>query len=303
MQFDSKVNDLLFSSNALEKSSPAFLKVEIESFNKAPFGKAIVNIDQFLPRILHSKLTMEFNKARNIIGLRVLSDNVIWLWIKDKSVVVVDPSVHEPVIRYINENNFHLEAILQTHHHSDHIGGTKFLIERWPNVKVIASSKEKKRIPFQNVSVEDGETLNVLGEEVKIIEVIGHTSSHIAFFLNGENPVLFIGDTLFSGGCGRIFEGTHQQMYSSLERIKSLPKNTLIYCAHEYTKGNILWALNLKPKDQDIKNKLSEVEKKLSLNELTIPFLLDEEMKINLFLRAKNLEEFTFLRANKDLWV
>jgi len=246
---------------------------------------------------------MEFNKARNIIGLRVLNDNVIWLLVKDKSVVVVDPSVHEPVIRYINENNFHLEAILQTHHHSDHIGGTKSLIERWPNVKVIASSKEKKRIPFQNVSVEDGETLNILGEEVKIIEVLGHTSSHIAFFLNGENPVLFIGDTLFSGGCGRIFVGTYQQMYSSLERIKSLPKNTLIYCAHEYTKANILWALNHKPEDQDIKNKLSEVEKKLSLNELTIPFLLDEEMKINLFLRAKNLEEFTFLRANKDLWV
>ena len=246
---------------------------------------------------------MEFNKAQNIIGLRVLNDNVIWLWVKGKSVVVIDPSVHEPVIRYIEENNFHLKAVLQTHHHSDHIGGTKYLIERWPNVEVIASSKEKKRIPFQNISVEDGETLNILGEEVKIIEVLGHTSSHIAFFLNGENPVLFIGDTLFSGGCGRIFEGTYQQMYSSLERIKSLPKNTLIYCAHEYTKGNILWALNLKPKDQDIKNKLSEVEKKLSLNELTIPFLLDEEMKINLFLRAKNLEEFTFLRANKDLWV
>ena len=246
---------------------------------------------------------MEFNKAQNIIGLRVLNDNVIWLWVKGKSVVVIDPSVHDPVIRYIEENNFHLKAVLQTHHHSDHIGGTKYLIERWPNVEVIASSKEKKRIPFQNISVEDGESLSILGEEVKIIEVLGHTSSHISFFLNGKNPVLFIGDTLFSGGCGRIFEGTYQQMYSSLERIKSLPKNTLIYCAHEYTKGNLLWALNLKPKDQDIKNKLSEVEKKLSLNQLTIPFLLDEEMKINLFLRAKNLEEFTFLRANKDLWV
>ena len=145
MQFDSKVNDLLFSSNASEKSNPAFLKVEIESFNRAPFGKAIVNIEQFLPRIIHSKLTMEFNKARKIIGLRVLSDNIIWVLVKDKSVVVVDPSVHEPVIRYIEENNFHLKAIFQTHHHSDHIGGTKSLIERWPNVKVIASSKEKKK--------------------------------------------------------------------------------------------------------------------------------------------------------------
>ncbi len=246
---------------------------------------------------------MELNKAQNIKGLRVLSDNVIWLWEKHKSVVVIDPSVYEPVAKYIDENNLHLEAILQTHHHSDHIGGTKYLMSRWPNVKVIASSKEKKRIPFQNVSVEDGETLNILGEEVKIIEVLGHTNSHIAFYLNGENPVLFIGDTLFSGGCGRIFEGTFQQMFSSLERIKSLPRNTMIYCAHEYTKANLMWALNLNPNDQDIKNKLLQVEKKLSFNELTIPFLLDEEMKINLFLRAKNLEEFTFLRSNKDLWV
>ena len=87
---------------------------------------------------------MDFNKAQKIKGLKVLSDNVIWLWEKDKSVVVIDPSLHEPVIKYIDENNLHLKAILQTHHHSDHIGGTKYLIERWPNVKVIASSKEKK---------------------------------------------------------------------------------------------------------------------------------------------------------------
>ena len=131
---------------------------------------------------------MEFNKAKNIIGIRVLRDNVIWLWEKDKSVVVIDPSVHEPVIRYIEENNFHLKAILQTHHHSDHIGGTKSLIERWPNVKVIASSKETKRIPLQNVSVEDGETLNILGEEVKIIEVLGHTNSHICLLYTSPSP-------------------------------------------------------------------------------------------------------------------
>ena len=245
---------------------------------------------------------MDFNKAPTIIGIRVLNDNVIWLWKKNRSLVVIDPSLSEPIIDYISKNNLELDAILQTHHHADHIGGSKGLLEKWPHVKIIASGKEKERIPFQNLSVKDGDKLNILGQEVEVIEVLGHTKSHIAFFLNGKNPILFIGDTLFSGGCGRIFEGTYEQMYASLERIKLLPKDTLIYCAHEYTKSNLKWALNLKPEDQNIKNKLLQVEKKVALNKLTIPFLLEEEMKINLFLRAKNLKEFTKLRESKDLW-
>ena len=246
---------------------------------------------------------MDFNKAKKIIGLRVLRDNIIWLWEKNKSAVVIDPALSEPVIKYLEKNELKLEAILQTHHHSDHIGGTKILIKKWPNVKVIASKKEKDRIPFQNLSVSDGEEIHILDEQLKIIEVKGHTRSHLAFFLNGKNPVLFIGDTLFSGGCGRIFEGTFEQMYFSLAKIKSLPKNTCIYCAHEYTKANLMWASNLKPEDKFIKKKLEQVEKKIALKELTIPFYLDEEMKINLFLRAKNLKEFIYLRKNKDSWV
>ena len=246
---------------------------------------------------------MEFNKGQKIIGIRVLRDNVIWLWKNSNSAVVIDPALSQPVVEYLKANNLNLEAILQTHHHSDHIGGTKELIKEWPNVKVIASVKEKDRIPFQNLSVRDGDKIRLLDSEVQIIEVMGHTKSHIAFYFNNNFPVLFIGDTLFSAGCGRVFEGTYKQMYNSLKKIKLLPKNTLIYCAHEYTKSNLLWAIDLEPENQNIKNKLKEVEKKLSLNELTIPFLLDEEMKINLFLKAKNLEEFTFLRENKDLWV
>ena len=245
---------------------------------------------------------MEFNKAKNIIGIRVLTNNVIWLWEKNKSAVVIDPAEAKPVIKYLDENNLHLEAILQTHHHADHIGGTQELMQKWPDVKVIASRKEKGRIPFQNLSVKDGDKLNIMGEEVKTIEVLGHTRTHIAFYLIDKNPILFVGDTLFSGGCGKVFEGTHKQMYASLSKIKSLPSNTLIYCAHEYTQSNLMWALNLFPNDKDIKNKLAEVEKKIALNRLTIPFKLDEEMKINLFLRAKNLKEFSDLRANKDLW-
>ena len=246
---------------------------------------------------------MEFNKEQKIIGLRVLTDNVIWLWIKNKSVVVIDPAVSQPVIDYLKTNDLNLEAILQTHHHSDHIGGTKGLIKEWPNIKVIASEKEKDRIPFQNLSVRDGDKVRLLDEDVQVIEVKGHTKSHIAFFFKSKVPILFIGDTLFSAGCGRIFEGTFKQMFSSLKKIKSLPKNTLIYCAHEYTKSNLLWALNIEPKNQNINKKLIEVEKKIALKELTIPCLLEEEMKINLFLKADNLKRFTYLRANKDAWV
>ena len=246
---------------------------------------------------------MEFNKEQKIIGLRVLSDNVIWLWIKNKSVVVIDPAVSKPVIEYLKTNNLNLEAILQTHHHSDHIGGTKELLQEWPKIKVIASEKEKDRIPFQNLSVNDGDKIRLLNEDVQIIEVIGHTKSHIAFYFKNKVPILFIGDTLFSAGCGRIFEGTFKQMYDSLKKIKSLPKNTLIYCAHEYTKSNLLWALDIEPKNKNIFKKLIEVEKKIALKELTIPSLLEEEMEINLFLRADNLKEFSYLRANKDTWV
>ena len=151
---------------------------------------------------------MEFNKEHKIIGIRVLRDNVIWLWVKNRSAVVIDPALSQPVKEYLKTNNLNLEAILQTHHHSDHIGGTRELIKEWPNVKVIASFKEKDRIPFQNSSVKDGDILKLLDEEVKVIEVIGHTRSHIAFYFNNKVPILFVGDTLFSAGCGRIFEGT-----------------------------------------------------------------------------------------------
>ena len=246
---------------------------------------------------------MAFNKEQKIIGIRVLIDNVIWLYQKNKSAIVIDPALAKPVVEYLKTNNLNLKAILQTHHHSDHIGGTQELMKEWPNVKVIASAKEKDRIPFQNLSVKDGDNLQLLDNEVKVIEVIGHTRSHIAFYFNNENPVLFIGDTLFSAGCGRIFEGTYKQMYDSLKKIKSLPMNTLIYCAHEYTKSNLLWALDQEPENENIKKKLIEVEKKIALKDLTIPFLLEEEMNINLFLKAENLNKFTYLRANKDSWV
>jgi len=246
---------------------------------------------------------MKLNKAKGIFGLPVLTDNIIWLWVENKSLVVIDPALSQPVKNFIKENDLFLDSILQTHHHYDHIGGTEDLIKEWPNVKVIASIKEKKRIPFQNCSVKDNDQLKILNKEFRIIELKGHTSAHISFFSKEfESPILFVGDTLFSGGCGRIFEGTNAQMYKSIKKISNLPSDTKIYCAHEYTKSNLLWALNLYPENKLIQKKLLEVEKKISLNQLTIPTTLKEEMDINLFLKAKNLKEFSNLRAQKDTW-
>ena len=246
---------------------------------------------------------MKLNKVKGIIGLPVLTDNIIWLWVEDKSLVVIDPALSQPVINFINKNNLLLDSILQTHHHYDHIGGTEDLMKEWPDVKVIAPKKEKNRIPFLNYPVMDNQKITILNKEFRIMELVGHTRSHISFYSKDfESPILFVGDTLFSGGCGRIFEGTNEQMYKSIKRISKLPVNTKIYCAHEYTKSNLLWALNLYPENKLIQKKLLDVEKKISLNQLTVPTTLREEMNINLFLRAKNLKEFSFLRAKKDSW-
>ena len=247
---------------------------------------------------------MTLNKEQEIYGIPVLDDNIIWIWSKGGKATVIDPAISEPVIKFLRDKNLILDTIFQTHHHNDHIGGTTKLMVQWPQVKVIASIKEKKRIPFQNTSVTDSQEITVLKTTFKVIELIGHTISHIAFYSDEfENPVLFVGDTLFSAGCGRIFEGTHAEMFASLQKISSLPQNTKIYCAHEYTKNNLLWALNLHPNDNLLKEKLNEVNKKIAKNKLTIPTTLEEEKKINLFLRAKNVDEFSYLRANKDIWV
>lgn len=247
---------------------------------------------------------MNKNKVNGIFGVPILSDNVVWLWVVNNSVTVIDPGISIPIINWIKSNQLNLEFIFQTHHHFDHIGGTQDLINEWPNVKIIASKKDKKRIPFQNISVEDGTILEIMNKKFEVIELLGHTRAHISFYSNDfPNPILFVGDTLFSGGCGRILEGTNEQMYKSLKKISSLPLNTLIYCAHEYTQSNLSWALEMNPNDELIAKKLKEIEKKSFPDELCIPTTLKEEMNINLFLRAKNLQEFSYLRAKKDAWV
>ena len=249
---------------------------------------------------------MKIEKENFIIHpIPVLKDNIIWIWVKDDEAVVIDPAISQPVISWLKNNGVNLNCILQTHHHEDHIGGTKELIKKWPNAKVIASKKELNRIPFQTYSVDNNDTFYLLDSEINVIEVHGHTNNHIAFYISKESTkynILFPGDTLFGAGCGRLLGGTPKEMFDSLNNIKTLPDNTRIYCAHEYTEANLQWAQSIYPRDSSIRERLKDVSNKRAKGLLTIPSKLSEERKSNLFIRAKTSKEFSELRFHKDNW-
>ena len=237
--------------------------------------------------------------------ITVLQDNIVWVWVHNCNAVVVDPSISEPVEKWLLEKKLSLKAILQTHHHDDHIGGTQNLIKRWPGAEVIASKKETVRIPFQTFSVNNNDVFHLLDSEIKVIEVHGHTCNHLAFYISKKNSkynILFPGDTLFGGGCGRLLEGTPSQMFESLYKLNSLPGDTKVYSAHEYTEKNLEWALTLDSKNIFIIERLMHVQNKIQKGIPSLPSTISEERKTNLFLRAKNVEELKMLRKHKDNW-
>ena len=240
--------------------------------------------------------------------LPVLQDNIIWIWSRGSEAVVVDPAVAEPVIQTLQRRNQSLVAVLQTHHHADHIGGTPDLLCQWPEAAVIASEQDRQRIPFQTQPVSDGTRFHLLGVPVDVIDVRAHTRAHLAFFLPDgcstaeQTPALFCGDTLFSGGCGRLFEGTPRDMHKALQTLAALPECTRVYCAHEYTEGNVQWAHSLRPEDQAITARFSEVVELRRRGELTVPSTIGEERRSNLFMRAQSESELGHLRALKDDW-
>jgi len=248
---------------------------------------------------------LEKKSEFTIYPITVLQDNIVWVWVHNCNAVVVDPSISAPVEKWLLEKDLTLKAILQTHHHDDHIGGTQNLIKRWPEAEVIASKKELKRIPFQTFSVDDNDIFHLMDSVIKVIEVNGHTNNHIAFYItkvNAKNNILFPGDTIFGAGCGRLLEGTPLQMFESLYKLNSLPDNTKIYSAHEYTENNLRWALTLEPKNISIIERLKYIQNIRQKGMSSLPSTLSEERKTNLFLRAENVEEFAMLRSHKDSW-
>lgn len=234
--------------------------------------------------------------AKNILQVQPIAaydDNYIWLLSDGHCAVVVDPGDAQPVIAYLKERQLVLQAILITHHHADHVGGIADLLD-WAKVTdqqvptVYGPAMED--IPKVNESLFEGDTLHIAPfvPEFWVMGVPGHTAGHIAYFLdNGVSQHLFCGDTLFASGCGRLFEGTAEQMYDSLTKLKNLPENTLVHCAHEYTLSNIKFAVAVEPDNQDLLDWKSRAEALRKVGKPTVPTTIAHEKRVNPFLRCE----------------
>ena len=229
-----------------------------------------------------------------------LQDNYSYIIIDEKNntACVVDPSEAAPIANFLRKENIELKYILNTHHHFDHIGGNEDLKKEFKSI-IVGFKEDSKRIPGIEVLLEDGEIWKAENFIAKIIHVPGHTTGHICFHFF-KDKFVFTGDTLFSLGCGRIFEGTYEEMFLSLNKIKSLPVDTKIYCGHEYTLNNANFCIKHDPKNQNLKNRIELIRKQRKNGQPTIPITIRDELNCNIFLRAKDLKTFSKLRDLKD---
>ena len=218
-----------------------------------------------------------------------LSDNYSYLIHDEESntVAIIDPSEFKPCDKIIKKYN-KLDFILNTHHHADHVNGNLELKKKY-NSKILGFSQDKRRIPGIDILLEENQKQKIGNLEFEVIFIPGHTKGHIAFFFSKEK-IAFTGDTLFSLGCGRVFEGTHEEMFYSLNKIKNLPPDTKIYCGHEYTKSNLDFCLAYDTQNALLKEKAIDIQKKLNSNLPTIPTILGQEVKTNIFLRCNDPE-------------
>ncbi|MBL8670158.1 MAG: hydroxyacylglutathione hydrolase [Alphaproteobacteria bacterium] len=224
--------------------------------------------------------------ALDVTILPVLKDNYNFVIRakEDGTVAVVDPSGAEPINAALRERGWRLTHILNTHHHADHTGGNLELKSTW-GATVVGPRADAARIPGIDVQVGDGDVWMLGGEAAHVMDVPGHTRGHIAYWFS-ESNALFCGDTLFSLGCGRLFEGTPAQMWRSLSMLRGLPDHTKVYCAHEYTQSNARFALSLEPESAGLKRQMAWIEEMRAAGRPTIPSALGKEKDLNPFLRA-----------------
>lgn len=234
-----------------------------------------------------------------VSAVPVLSDNYVWL-IRDPDsgeTAAVDPSVAQPVLDAASADDLRITQVLNTHWHPDHTGGNDGI--RDATGCTITAPAEAERVSRIDRVVSEGDRVTVAGAEAVVWDIPAHTSGHIAYYFEDEG-MIFVGDTMFAMGCGRLFEGTAAQMYSNMQRIAALPDDVRIYCGHEYTLANARFALHAEPENQDVARRLEQVSAMRERGEVTLPTTVAEERATNPFVCASDVEEFARLRSEKD---
>ena len=250
----------------------------------------------------------------SVMQIPLLKDNYSYIIsdIISKTTTCIDPGNAEEILRYLKKNNLKLDYILNTHHHSDHVGGNLELKKIF-NCKIVGSFTDLNRIPGIELGLKDQELFDLGGSKLRVIETPGHTVGHICFY-SYESKSLFSGDTLFSLGCGRLFEGSCKQMMESLLKLRSLPGETKVYCGHEYTQSNSKFVFHLDKNNENLKRKIEQIKDKRNRLESTVPSTISEEIELNPFMKfddegyldvigfknVSNEENFRKIRKMKD---
>ncbi|WP_198372578.1 hydroxyacylglutathione hydrolase [Roseomonas rosulenta] len=228
-----------------------------------------------------------------------LSDNYAWLLrAPDGRLAVCDPGEAEPVIAAAERLGGRIDTILLTHHHGDHVAGVAELVKRHGS-KVVGSAADAHRLPHLDLAVKPGETFDLFGVPVTVLASDGHTRGHIAFHLP-DCAILLCGDTLFSLGCGRLLEGTAEEMFHSLQALAALPPETLVCCGHEYSESNARFALTIEPDNGALKARAAEIARQRAEGLPSLPTTIGEECNANPFLRAKDVATLARIRTAKD---
>ena len=231
----------------------------------------------------------------------ILSDNYAWL-LRDSgtgAVAIVDPADAKPIIAALEQAGGRLDLILLTHHHSDHIAGVDEVRARFAGAKVVGAAADAHRLPKLDQSVREGDTVAFGNASARVIDTPGHTRGQINYFI-ADGEILLSGDTLFSLGCGRLIEGTADEMFASLRKLAALPGGTKVCCGHEYTESNARFALSVAPDNAALKARTEQAHQQRAAGQPTVPSTMASELEANPFLRAPDIATFADLRAKKD---